>query len=111
MAHVILAPTYFYLFEGLGAKSQLEEADSRGSRLQADLDHACEDLEAVREELRQEQTARAGTEKTLADLRIEAATLTERAAHMDELRAVLKTLQERQGRAVPKGRSKPESSA
>jgi len=41
-------------------------------------------------------------------LRIEAATLTERAAHVDELRAVLKTLQEQKGRAAPKRRTKPE---
>jgi chromosome segregation ATPase len=41
-------------------------------------------------------------------LRIEAATLTERAAHVDELRAVLKTLQEQKGRATPKRRTKPE---
>jgi len=41
-------------------------------------------------------------------LRIEAATLTERAAHVDELRVVLKTLQGQQGRAAPKRRTKPE---
>jgi hypothetical protein len=43
-------------------------------------------------------------------LRIEAATLTERAAHVDERRAVLKTLQDQagQGRAAPKRRTKPE---
>lgn len=46
------------------------------------------------------------TEKTLAELRIEAATLTENAAHVeDELRAVLKTLQERQGRAEDSGKT------
>ena len=57
-------------------------------------------------------------EKALAELRIEAATLTERAAHADELRAVLKTLQEQQGRAedtgktraAPTRRSKPQGS-
>jgi len=46
--------------------------------------------------------------RQLEGLRIEAATLTERAAHVDELRAVLKTLQGQQGGAVPKRRAKPE---
>jgi hypothetical protein len=41
-------------------------------------------------------------------LRIEAATLTERAAHVDELRAVLKTLQEQKDRIAPKRRAKGE---
>jgi predicted ribosome quality control (RQC) complex YloA/Tae2 family protein len=49
-------------------------------------------------------------------LRIEAATLTERASHVDELRAMFKTLQEQQGRgeatakprAAAKRRSRPE---
>ena len=52
-------------------------------------------------------------------MRIEAATLTERAARVDELRAVLKTIQEQQGRAedtgktrsAPKRRTKPALSA
>jgi DNA repair exonuclease SbcCD ATPase subunit len=46
-------------------------------------------LEATLEEERQ---ARAAAEKALAELRVEAATLTERAAHVDELRAMLEQL-------------------
>jgi chromosome segregation ATPase len=39
-------------------------------------------------------------------LRIQAATMTEWAAHVDELRAVLKTLQDQQGRGEGTGRAR-----
>ena len=54
-------------------------------------------LEAERERERQ---GRAEAEAALSALRIEAATLTERAAHIEELRMLVRSLQERQaGRA------------
>jgi len=78
------------------ARGQVEEADGRSSRLEADLGQAGEDLENARVTLQQETEARAVVEKSLAELRIETATLTERAAHIEELRVLVKTLQERQ---------------
>ena len=46
--------------------------------------------------MHQETEAHAVVEKSLAELRIEAATLTERAAHIEELRVLVKTLQAQQ---------------
>jgi len=72
-----------------------------------------EHLEANKKQDRELQVLRNQVEK----LRIEAATLTERAAHVDELRVLVKTLQGQQGgggdagikkKATPKRRSKPE---
>lgn len=44
--------------------------------------------------------------REIEGLRIEAATLAERAAHTDELRTVLKTFQEQKGRGGSTGRAK-----
>jgi len=106
------------------------------ARMDSELDAARETIRETGEALEEERRARervaseAREARALADerekrtceqeqelqelrrqidgLRIEAATLTERAAHVDELRAVLKGLQAQQGRAAPKRRSKPE---
>ena len=98
------------------ARGQVEEADGRSSRLEADLGQAGEDLENARVTLQQETEARAVVEKSLAELRIEAATLTERAAHIEELRVLVKTLQAQQratedaatAKKTTRRRSKPE---
>ena len=84
------------------ARGRIEEADSRSSRLEADLEQAREDLESARVALQQETEARAVAEKSLAELRIEAATLKERAAHVEELRALLQKIQTK---APPKSAS------
>ena len=98
------------------AHGQIEEADGRTSRLDADLEQARGDLERARVTLQQETEARAVADKSLAELRIEAATLTERAAHIEELRVLVKTLQAQQRATEDAGpakkptrrRSKPE---
>ena len=77
-------------------RGRIAEADGRNSRLQADLEQVRADRESARVTLQQETEARAVAEKSLADLRIEAATLTERAAHIEELRVLVKTLQAQQ---------------
>jgi hypothetical protein len=55
----------------------------------------------LEEALEEERTARTEGERKLADLRVEVATLIERAARTDELLALVETLQ----RGQPKGRS------
>jgi colicin import membrane protein len=113
------------------------------ARMDSELDAARETIRETGEALEEERRARervasearearaladerekriTAQEKELQDLRgqieglrIETATLTERAAHVDELRAVLKTLQGQQGRGEGTGRAKrrakPEGSA
>lgn len=84
--------------------------------MEADLEQARGDLESARVALHQETEARAVVEKFLAELRIEAATLTERAAHIEGPRVLVKTLQEQQSGSQGAGtakkttrrRSKPE---
>lgn len=98
------------------ARGQIEEADGRSDRLEAGLEQAGEDLKSARVALHQETEARAVVEKSLAELRIEAATLTERAAHIEELRVLVKTLQAQQratedaatAKKTTRRRSKPE---
>jgi chromosome segregation ATPase len=98
------------------ARGRIEEADGRSGRLEADLGQARGDLENARVTLQQETEAHAAAEKSLAALRIEAATLTERAAHIEELRVLVKTLQKQQSATEDAGsakkatrrRSKPE---
>jgi transketolase len=107
-----------------------EEVAKERAEMLAEIGRLDGELEAAREDARQgrealeaerhahEQTksdarrAHAVADQALTALRVEAATLTERAAHVDELRAVLKTLQEREGRGEGTGRarrrSKPE---
>ena len=98
------------------ARRQAGESESRSGRLEADLEQVRSDLDAAKGALRQEAEARAETKKVLAELRIEAATLTERAAHVEKLRTLVRSLQEQQDRAegagkpkaAPKRSSKPE---
>jgi len=61
------------------------------------------ELEAA---LKEERAGRRDQDAALTALRVEAATLTERAAHMDELRALLKGLQGQPGRAGEGARPK-----
>jgi propanediol dehydratase small subunit len=74
--------------------------------LEADLEQARKDLESARVTLQQETEAHAVAEKSLAELRIEAATITERAAHTEELRVLVKTLQAQQGATEDAGPAK-----
>lgn len=119
------------------ARRLIEEVRGSSSRLETQLGHAREELEAIRGELQQERervrqlsgeledvrreaeeaggraereaekahrqhlameeerTAHAAAEKALAELRIEAAALVERAGHVDELWALLRAFRER----------------
>ncbi len=54
-------------------------------------------ITALEAELKEEKQARSQAEKDLTELRVEAATLSERAAHVDELRALVKSLREHPG--------------
>ena len=86
-------------------------------RLDTELTAALEEVGQGRAALAEEREKRISAQDqelqelraTNEGLRIEAATLTERAAHVDELRAVLKTLQGQQGRGEGTGRAKRRS--
>ena len=64
-------------------------------------------IAALEAALKEERAGRRDQDEALTALPVEAATLAERAAHVDVLRGLLKTLQERQGGA-PKRRARPE---
>jgi hypothetical protein len=73
-----------------------EQTRSDGRKAQAVAD---ERVAALGAELRGEREARAAADQALTALRVEAATLAERAAHVEKLRQVLRSLQESKGRA------------
>jgi len=94
--------------EALEAERQAhEQTTSDARRAQAVADERDKRIAALEEELRGEREARAAADQALTALRVETATLAERAAHVEELRALLKTLQEQQDRAS-KRRARPE---
>jgi hypothetical protein len=78
------------------AHEQVKSEAREARALAGEREKRIADLQAERERERQ---GRAEAEAALSALRIEAATLTERAAHVDELRALLKGLQDQHGRA------------
>jgi hypothetical protein len=86
-----------------------EQTKSDARRAQAVADERDKRIAALEAELRGEREARAAADQALTALRVEAATFAERAAHVDELRAVLKTLQDQQGRAEGTGRARRRS--
>jgi hypothetical protein len=90
-----------------------EQASAQAREAQALAAERGQRIAALERELSGEREAHAATGKALTALRIEAATLTERAAHAEELRTLLRTLQDRQGRAgeteaKPKRRTRSE---
>jgi chromosome segregation ATPase len=84
--------------ERLAADLKREQETARQAKAAIDAG-ACK-IRKLEEALEEERTARTEGERKLADLRVEVARLTERAARTDELRALVETLQ----RAQPKGR-------
>jgi chromosome segregation ATPase len=80
---------------------QIETLGSQRQGLQSERDQLARELEAIAQHAEADRAARAELEQTLNALRIEAATLTERAAHAEELRTLVRSLQERQGGALP----------
>jgi hypothetical protein len=98
--------------EALEAERQAhEQTKSDARRAQAVADERDKRIGALETELRGEREARAAADQTLTALRVEAATLTERAAHVDELRQVLRSLQQQQGRGGETGGGKPRRQA
>ncbi len=85
--------------ERLGADLKREQETARQAK--AAIDAGAAKIRKLEEALAEERTARTEGERKLADLRVEVATLTERAARTDELRALVETLQ----RGQPQGRS------
>ena len=89
-------------------RRQTEAISAKNGRLEADLDHGQRDMETARKEARQyreaqatlakelesERQAHTKTQEGIAALRVEVATQTERAAHVDELRALVRDLRE-----------------
>ncbi len=83
----------------LAADLKREQETARQAK--AAIDAGAAKIRKLEDALAEERTARTEGERKLADLRVEVATLTERAARTDELRALVETLQ----RGQPKGRS------
>jgi predicted RNase H-like nuclease (RuvC/YqgF family) len=84
--------------EALEAERQAhEQTRSDGRKAQAVADERDKRIAALETELRGEREARAVSDQALTALRVEAATLAERAAHVEELRQVLRSLQEGKG--------------
>ena len=80
-------------------RRQAEAVSAKNGRLEADLDHAERGLETARKETREYRQAHAKRQEALAALRVEVATQTERAAHVDELRALVRDLREQLAQA------------
>jgi chromosome segregation ATPase len=90
-----------------------EQTRSDARRAQAVADERDKRIAALETELRGEREARAPADQALTAPRVEAATLAERAAHVDELRQVLRSLQGSKGREgeaarKPRRQTKPE---
>jgi chromosome segregation ATPase len=74
-------------------KAELESAQRHAKEARAIADTAGKKVQKLETALDEERQARAGAEKVAADLRVEAATLAERAAHAEELRGLVNSLQ------------------
>jgi hypothetical protein len=72
-----------------------ERARSEAREAQALAGEREKQIATLGAERDREREGRAKAETALNALKVEAATLTERAAHVDELRALVRTLQER----------------
>lgn len=75
---------------------QIETLGSERQSMQSERDQLARDLAATRQRAETDRAACAEAEQALNALRIEAAILTERAAHAEELRAMVRSLQERE---------------
>jgi len=88
-----------------------EQAKSQAREAKVLVDERAGRITALEAELSQERKDHGQTQAALTDLRVEAASLSERAAHVDELRALVRSLQGQQGGAERQRRDKPEGSA
>ncbi len=90
--------------------AELEAARETAKQAKAALDLGGKKVQKLESALEEEREARAGAEKALAELRVEAATLTERAAHAEELRGLLQELQKQTpGKPAERTRKKKEA--
>jgi chromosome segregation ATPase len=83
--------------ERLAADLKREQETARQAK--AAIDAGAGKIRKLEEALEDERTARTEGERKLADLRVEVATLGERAAHADELRSLLDDLRRNHGNA------------
>ena len=72
--------------------AELETTRETAKQAKTALDLSGKKVQKLEASIEEERQARAAAEKVLAELRVEAATLTERAAHADELRTLLEQL-------------------
>ena len=79
--------------------NDLKREQETARQAKAALDAGAAKIRKLEEALEDERTARAEGERKLADLRVEVATLGERAAHADELRTLLDELRRDPGNA------------
>ncbi len=70
---------------------QIETLGSARQGVQGERDQLARELEALAQRAEVERAARAEAEQAVNTLRIEVATLTERAAHVEELRTFIRT--------------------
>jgi chromosome segregation ATPase len=68
---------------------EVDTAHETAKQAKAALDLGAKKIQKLEEAIEDERQARAGAEKALADLRVELASLTERAARTDELRELI----------------------
>jgi len=90
--------------------AELEAARETAKQAKAALDLSGKKVQKLEASIEEERGARAAAEKALTELRVEAATLTERAAHVDELRAMLEQLRPATSRGKsPTKKTQPKS--
>jgi chromosome segregation ATPase len=83
--------------ERLAADLKREQETARGAK--AALDAGAAKIRKLEENLESEHQARQTTEQAMTELRVQVATLTEKAAHADELRTLLDELRRDHGNA------------
>lgn len=79
--------------------NDLKREQETAKQAKAAIDAGAAKIRKLEEVLEEERTARAAGERKLADLRVEVATLGERAAHADQLRTLLDELRRDHGNA------------
>ena len=90
--------------------AELRTARETTKQAKAALDLGGKKLQKLEADIEEERKARAAAEKALAELRVEAATLKERAAHAEELRGLLQEFQKQTpGKPVERTRKKKEA--
>jgi chromosome segregation ATPase len=90
--------------------AELEAVRETAKQAKTALDLSGKKVQKLEASIEEEREARAAAERALSELRVEAATLTERAAHVDELRAMLEQLRPATSRGKsPTKKTQPKS--